>query len=289
MDMRTDVALAPLTTFRVGGTARRLWIPEGESEVSELLASGGLESPLVLGGGSNLLIDDQAEFADVISAKKADERFESLGDGLFYVGASNSILSVIRNLNELGYGGFEELCCLPAQFGGCVVMNAGIGGKGRQRFSLSDFIVSVRVCYVDDGRIEEIPANQCDYSYRKSAFQRGGCVVLGATILCPLQSKELSSKRIAARRSWVKANQEWGKGCFGSCFSEYTPAILRLCRLLVTSGSSVRVAKNNSNWLINDGEATFRDAKRIIDRCLLAHRIARRPIELEVRVWEKRA
>lgn len=286
MEVREEVPLSSMTTFRVGGVARRLWVPRGQSETSTLLSSGKLSELRIIGGGSNLLINDKTEFEDVVSAKMVDTRFESIGDGAFYIGASIPIRTAILKVNECGYGGFEELFCLPAQFGGCVAMNAGIGGRGCQLFSVSDFVLSVRVCRFGDGRIEDVPARECGFGYRQSVFQQGGCVILGAVLRCTPQAKAVSEARIEERRAWVKKNQEWGQGCFGSCFSKYSPRILSLCRAVVPKKSTVRVSKTNANWLINDGGGTFQDAKRIIDRCVIAHRVARKPVELEVRLWE---
>src|SRR5438132_68067 len=59
--LRTDIPLAPFTTFRVGGPAERLLETRSGAEIVaalRLAAEAGLKVTL-LGGGSNVLISDR--------------------------------------------------------------------------------------------------------------------------------------------------------------------------------------------------------------------------------------
>nr|MBA2419249.1 UDP-N-acetylenolpyruvoylglucosamine reductase [Nocardioidaceae bacterium] len=61
MDERRDVPLAPLTTLRLGGAARRLVEVDDAAELSrtvDRLDAVG-EPVLVLGGGSNAVVCDE--------------------------------------------------------------------------------------------------------------------------------------------------------------------------------------------------------------------------------------
>ncbi len=90
MEIREHVALAPLTTFGIGGAAR--WFVEvtTEAEVAEAVhwaEERGLPL-LVLGGGSNLLVRD-AGFAGLV-VRIGVMGIEDSGEGLLEVGAGES-------------------------------------------------------------------------------------------------------------------------------------------------------------------------------------------------------
>ena len=60
MNIQENIALAPFTTFRVGGPARYLIEASSESDIREALAFASEKHlPLfILGGGSNLVVSD---------------------------------------------------------------------------------------------------------------------------------------------------------------------------------------------------------------------------------------
>ena len=147
MKLQKNVKLSTKTTFHVGGYAKNFYIPESEKELIDIVTELYEKEEMIylLSGGSNLLINDQRQFESVISMKDACTELVNIGNGSFYIGASNRIQRVITFVNEYGYGGFEELIGLPAMFGGIVCMNAGIGGENSTLFTISEFIKYVKV------------------------------------------------------------------------------------------------------------------------------------------------
>lgn len=286
MRREENVDLGKRTTFRVGGIAKNLWVPESADEIAELMVSLKGKEFHVLGGGSNLPINDRRTFDHVVSMESADLSMVDQGSGCFYLGASCRAAEAVKFVNSRGYGGFEELACLPAQFGGIVVMNAGIGGRKNPLFSISQFVSTVKVCAVADGSIGVMDASECSFAHRHSAFQEGGYIVLGATVELEPQDEEESKRRIQLRREFVKSHQEWGGGCFGTCFCAADSRLLRLARAMSRPGAPVYQSKGNSNWLVNRGGGTFEDAMAIVRRCQKLHRAFNRECELEVKVWE---
>ena len=161
MKIQKNVKLATKTTLHIGGYTKTLYLPENEEELihtaAELYEKEG--KVYLLSGGSNLLINDQREFESVISMKEACTELTDLGNGRFYIGASNRIQKVISFVNERGYGGFEELIGLPAMFGGIVCMNAGIGGESAPLFTIAEFVKNVKVFNLEkDGYRVNAPA-----------------------------------------------------------------------------------------------------------------------------------
>lgn len=282
-----DVNLAEKTTFRVGGIAHNFYIPESEDEICNSVRNLMGKEYYIISGGSNLLINDQRVFEDVIFCGEFDRGLNFLGNGKFFIGASNRIQKVISFVNENGYGGLEELIGLPAMFGGIIYMNAGIGGRDKEKFNISDFILRVKCINRNTTDVLWLEKGECDFSYRHSIFKNNEYVILGAEIQLAPQSIETSRKRITARREHCKNNQEWGKGCFGSCFSQRSRRLLNLMnRMPKLYRGGVYQSRLNSNWLVNDGNGSFNDTMRIINRAIRLHKLFHVDIEPEVIIWK---
>ena len=285
---KREVDLSKKTTFKIGGIAKHFFIPESELELIELIKKlkKRNESWYILSGGSNLLINDEKKFDNVIYMMNIDTNIKMIEDGYFYIGASNRIQKVIQEINKFGYGGFEELFCLPAMFGGIIYMNAGIGGRNNVRFNISDFVIKVKVLDIESEKIVILNKKECNFEYRKSIFKNGKYIILGAEIKLKKQEIQHSNDRIKKRIEYCKINQEWGKGCFGSCFSMYSSKVLKILSLFYRNTKGVRMAKNNSNWMVNDGTGRYKDAIKIINKCNLCHKLLHKKIEIEVIIWK---
>ena len=288
MILQTQVSLKDKATFHIGGIAKNYYIPETEDELQSLICTLAeqKETFKILSGGSNLLINDKKVFENVIYMGQLAPELTYKGQGRFYVGASNRIQSVIHFVNEYGYGGFEELFGLPALFGGILYMNAGIGGKRSVRFMISDFVERVKVMEAATGRIVWLENSECNFGYRRSAFQANQYVILGADIALAQQDKQISEQRIQQRLQYCRQNQEYGKGCFGTCFSTANGKILKLIDLLNVCRRGVFQSRHNANWLVNDGKGTYAAAMRLIGLCRLLHKLTFQKIECEVRIWD---
>ena len=79
MQILKDEPLSAHTTFKMGGRARLFIIPESEQELIEVINSRPLPR-YIIGGGSNLLINDEKTFDEVISLKSFAEESEPSHD-----------------------------------------------------------------------------------------------------------------------------------------------------------------------------------------------------------------
>lgn len=288
MIKQENINLASKTTFKIGGIAKKFYIPESDEDIINLVKQlkSNNEEFYILSGGSNLLINDEKVFTNVIYMEKIDTTIEKKENGSFYIGTSNRIQKVIREVNKQGYGGFEELFCLPAMFGGIIYMNAGIGGRNNVKFNISDFIIRVKALDIDREEIIYLEKKECNFSYRNSIFKNGKYIILGAEIKLDKQDIEISNDRIEKRKEFCKNKQEWGKGCFGSCFSCASGILLRVIALFYHNKKGIKVSKNNSNWLVNDGTGKYKQAISIINKNKFLHKLFHKRIETEVIIWE---
>ena len=126
----SDFPLAPLTTWKIGGPAQFLTVPEDLEDVftlQQVAASRGW--PLfLLGRGSNVLIDDDGLTGITFHLAKSFQKFDLQGDTV-RVGAGVALPRLARTLATRGHRGFEFLAGIPGTVGAAVRINAGAHGQ----------------------------------------------------------------------------------------------------------------------------------------------------------------
>src|SRR5438552_10476299 len=81
--------LAPLTWFRVGGSAQVLFMPEDEADLAYMLAHCSPEIPVtVIGLGSNLIVRDGGVPGIVIRLGRGFNEVTALDDGQLRAGTA---------------------------------------------------------------------------------------------------------------------------------------------------------------------------------------------------------
>jgi UDP-N-acetylmuramate dehydrogenase len=129
MQVQENVALAPLTTFKVGGPAKYFVEAKTAKQLSEAVAFAQSRSlPLfVLGGGSNLIISDKGWPGLVIKIgiTGIEDRSEN-GKKLFEVGAGEEWDKFVALAVSQNCAGVECLSGIPGSVGGTPVQNVGL-------------------------------------------------------------------------------------------------------------------------------------------------------------------
>jgi UDP-N-acetylmuramate dehydrogenase len=176
MPVATDAPLAPLTTLRLGGPAKRLVPVESEAElvdaVREVDASG--EPLLVLAGGSNLVLSDAGWPGVVVHVQTGGVAGE---DGVLEVQAGESWDDLVGATVGDGLAGFECLSGIPGSVGATPIQNVGAYGQ-----EVAESVRSVRVLDRTTGAVSELAPAECGFGYRTSAFKRSDrWVVLAVT------------------------------------------------------------------------------------------------------------
>ncbi|MFL5904798.1 MAG: UDP-N-acetylmuramate dehydrogenase [Solirubrobacteraceae bacterium] len=165
MPVATDAPLAPLTTLRLGGPAKRLMPVESEAElvdaVREVDASG--EPLLVLAGGSNLVLPDAGWPGVVVHVQTGGVAGE---DGVLEVQAGESWDDLVAATVADGLAGFECLSGIPGSVGATPIQNVGAYGQ-----EVAASVRSVRVVDRSTWAVSELAAAECGFGYRTSAFK----------------------------------------------------------------------------------------------------------------------
>lgn len=164
-EVKTNLALAPLTTFKIGGDAKYFVDVRSEGEVREAIqwANERGVQLVVLAGGSNVLIPDGG--LDALVMRMRGDLYE-FGEGMVDAWAGTNLLVLIEAMGRLGWGGWEKLAGIPGSIGGAVRGNAGAFGP-----EIRDFVANVRALNLKTGETKEYANSECGFSYRHSFFK----------------------------------------------------------------------------------------------------------------------
>jgi UDP-N-acetylmuramate dehydrogenase len=174
------VPLAPLTTLRLGGPARRLVEAESAEELVTAVREAD-EPVLVMGGGSNLVIADAGWPGIVVRIASRGRRVERRQDGsvLLTVEAGEDWDDVVAATVADGLGGLECLSGIPGRTGAVPVQNVGAYGV-----EIADALVDVDLW--TDGVVRRVPASDLGLAYRTSMLKgRSDAIVLRVRIALP--------------------------------------------------------------------------------------------------------
>ena len=288
-----DAPLADFTTYRIGGPAAALVVPDSVDDVVaalEFAAETGT-SWVALGLGSNVLVSDRGFDGIVIRLGKGLDDVETGVGGdeaVWKVGAGFPTPQLARRTAKAGLSGVHCLVGIPGTVGGGVIMNAGAHGQ-----DFSDAVQSVELVEAD-GSVCTVPAGEIEWRYRGSAL--GGKVVTGATFrLEPSDPRELDED-IRRHLEWRKAVTPFKARCCGSVFRNPSPAgsgakarsagqLIDACGLKCYRVGGAEVSELHANYIVNTGPATASDVLAVIDRVRSAvSKECGIELELEVRV-----
>lgn len=195
MTIEENVPLAAFTTFRIGGAARFFVRVDSLQELQEAIAFANekILRVLVLGGGSNMLIDDEGFDGLVIKIDiRGIEILQESEGAELVVGAGESWDELVARTVEEGLWGIENLSGIPGTVGAAPVQNIGAYGS-----ELKDTFVWAEALDVTTQEMVRLDATACAFSYRSSIFKRhaGQYVILRVALrLSKLPNPKLSYK-----------------------------------------------------------------------------------------------
>jgi len=179
--MKSDVLLAPFTTFHIGGPARAFVEARTDAEIEEAIVYSREHSLklFVLGAGSNLLVPDAGVEGVVLKMTVDDIAFEKIGDDeLLIAGAGTSWEEIVNAAGERGLFGIENLAGIPGTMGGAVVQN--IGAYGVEISSVFEYADTID--YVT-GVSKRIVRSDAEFEYRNSFFKKNRNLIITSAAL----------------------------------------------------------------------------------------------------------
>ncbi|MBE5036862.1 UDP-N-acetylmuramate dehydrogenase [Subdoligranulum sp. DSM 109015] len=252
------------TTFRIGGPAAVLCLPETPAQLLralELCREYGVRTYL-LGNGSNTLFADEGFDGAVICTVDLRAPITVTGTTVS-APAGASLAAVCREAQKAGLTGLEFAYGIPGTVGGAVYMNAGAyGGELKQVLS--------RVTFLDkDLRLETLPVEELALGYRTSRFETDGGSILEAVFqLQPgaPQAIEARMQELMARR---REKQPLELPSAGSTFKRpegaFAGQLIEQCGLRGFAVGGAAVSTKHCGFVVNTGGATCADVIRLTD------------------------
>ena len=262
--------LARHSSWEIGGPADLFVEPESVEQIAELIHFvRGQEIPLVvIGEGSNLLFDDSGVRGVVMKIGHKMSRIEVSGD-IIRVQAGAWVPGLARKAMQAGLGGLEHCIGIPGTLGGLVLMNGGSQRKG-----IGENIVQVSV--VDkEGGLSHLTREQCEFSYRRSALQNSGSIVVGAELCCPVKERsqiraEMLADLCERRGKFPRKLPNCGSVFLSTAEMHQTfgppGKIIEEAGLKGLRIGAAEVSQQHANFIINCGGATSADVLRVIAR-----------------------
>jgi UDP-N-acetylmuramate dehydrogenase len=270
-----NVPLAPLTTFKVGGPADWFFEPRTSGEIVTALKIAyqhGIAVTL-LGGGSNVLVADAGVRGLVIRPRGGE--IAKVDAGHVRADAATTINGLVRWTIMHGCAGLEAWAGTPGSVGGAIFGNAHFGGR-----LIGDLVASVRLA-ARDGRVIDATRDDMAFGYDESRLQGTGEILLSADFV--VSPGDPAALRPAARESLAfrKRTQPLETPSAGCIFQNPQPgrdavpdgipwsagALVDRAGLKGVAIGGARVSPAHGNFIVNDGAATARDIRALIERC----------------------
>lgn len=169
LKIESRVALAPLTTLGVGGSAEHFTRVEHETELSDALswAKQRALEVRVLGGGSNIVVGDSGFPGLVIDLALRGVRIHNHGRYVeIRAAAGEPWDEFVATMVTRGYQGIECLSGIPGRVGATPIQNVGAYGQ-----EVSESITQVIATDTIKSSQRTFSAEECQFSYRDSWFK----------------------------------------------------------------------------------------------------------------------
>ncbi len=261
--VRIQAPLAPYTTWKIGGPADALIIPENRTELAaalELLHRHGIPWQ-VLGRGSNTLVSDKGVRGAVIKLGDGFDEVRFEGDTVT-AGASYSFIKLSVLAGKEGLTGLEFAGGIPGTVGGAVYMNAGAHGSDVSRIFQSADIVW------EDGSEASLGKEEMKFSYRHSVLQERRGIVTRAAFQLQKGSRTEIAAAMASYKDRRRRTQPLQEPCAGSVFRN--PPGDHAARLIEAAGlkgmrvGGAQVSTLHANFIVNLDGATAEDVLTLI-------------------------
>jgi UDP-N-acetylmuramate dehydrogenase len=259
-----DEPLKNHTTFKIGGPADAVALPDTMDQICKLIAALRESDTryMVIGNGSNLLFSDKGYRGVIV---KLSTNFASVSaDGSSvraYAGAA--LAQASQKAAQSSLSGLEFACGIPGTVGGGVFMNAGAyGGEIKDVFAEAQVLST-------SGDIITLRAADMEFAYRHSRLQSSGEVLLTAEFqLAPGESAAIKAQMDDLNRR-RREKQPLDMPSAGSTFKRpegyYVGKLITDSNLRGFAIGGAQVSETHAGCIVNRGGATCVDVLRLIE------------------------
>jgi len=275
-------------TWQIGGPADFIVEPQNIDQLCLLrkFIYDNKVNSIVIGEGSNLLFDDKGFRGIAIKITRAFSEL-TIKKNIVIAQTGMAVSRLARTLGLRGLAGIEHTVGIPGTLGGLIAMNGG-----SQRKNIGEVVTSVTVVDVW-GKCLMLSQSECEFSYRASAFQKQDWIIVEAQLLLyhddPAQIRKRLLEILRQRREKFPRREANCGSVFLSTKDLYEQAgppgkIIEDAGLKGLCVGGAQVSKKHANFIINTGEATASDVKKLIEEIKTAvHKKTGQRLQCEVK------
>lgn len=262
----TDVPMSNYTSFKIGGNAVFMALPDSEEK---LMAVNGFCKEnsvpvLLLGKGSNMLVSDDGFKGVVINTSKLD-KIELIDETTVYCQSGAPLIKLCRFALDNSLTGLEFAYGIPGTAGGAAYMNAGAyGGEMKDILIKCDHISP-------EGEMGSFEGAELDLSYRHSVYSKKDYIITSLTIRLEKGDKALIKAKMDELMGKRIDKQPLDFPSAGSTFKRpegyFAGALIEQCGLKGCSVGGAQVSEKHAGFVINKGDATAKDVLDLIEHC----------------------
>ena len=272
--MEVDAPLAPLTTFRIGGSADRLFHARTPDDLAEsILVARDLGIPhFLLGKGANVLVGDRGFRGLIIRCEVGGIDF--FDDDRVRAGAGvETHPDLIEATVSRGLGGLHHFVGIPSTVGGAMWQNLHFLSPApeRARTVFIEEVVTSAEILTEEGERRTVDREYFRFGYDYSILHERDDVVLTVDFqLTPAPPEEL--------RRVTEENLVWRKDrhpdltvlpSVGSIFQKIdgigAGRLIDQCGLKGHAEGGAQIFSQHANIIVNRGNATASDVRALID------------------------
>ena len=255
-------SLQSYTSFRIGGPAEVLIEPADVDDLGRVMAQARAEKiPVFVVGGTNLLVRDGGIRGIVVSLS-ALKAIKLEQDHVLYAEGGVGMPTLIGYAVRRSLSGLEWGVGIPGTVAGCVVMNAGT-----RLGEMKDSVKAVKMIDLR-GRVQDIPAAEISFSYRRAHLPRG--IVAGVWLQLKPGERGPIAKAVKDYLRYRKDTQPLTLPSAGCVFKN--PPCDSAGRLVEAAGlkgariGDAQVSEKHVNFMVNVGHARAEDVLALIKK-----------------------
>ena len=261
-----DYDIRKLNWFNIGGSSRIYFRPENLQDLIIFLNYYKNRGKIfIIGAGSNILFKDQKYEGVVIKLTKSFSNISLLNQNTIIAGSGVLDKTISEFAMNNNIGGFEFLSCIPGTIGGGIRMNTGCFDR-----EIKDILLSVQVLDTT-GKVRTIPSKDINFGYRKCDLPND-LIFLSASFNGKNKDKKIIKEEISFLKNKKEISQPSKVKTGGSTFKNPEEKTkLKVWELIkqsvppnLTFGDAT-ISPKHSNFLVNKGNATYDDMKKLID------------------------
>lgn len=260
-----DVDMSNYCTLKLGGKAECLVDAVSVEEIIDVINFCNKHNVnlTVIGNGSNIIVLSKGISGVCLRVGKFMANIKLLENNCIYAQAGATLRAISNFAEQNSLEGMSFASGIPGTAGGGAIMNAGAYG-----LEMKDVIESVDVV-IEDGNLKTLSNEELGFSYRNSALQNSGSIVVGITYKLALGDKQQIKANTTDLNKRRADKQPLDLPSCGSTFKRpegnYASALIDQCGLKGYRVGGCSVSTKHSGFLVNDNKGTADEFVQLID------------------------